>query len=122
MCDSLCEILGVAGTNDLGKYLGFPLKSNARNSGDFNFVVEKVQVKLSSWKSMLLSSAGRVVLIQSVTSSIPAYYMQNTPLPSRIYTELDRLNINFLGVQLWIERRCIWLAGIRFVDQKGMVV
>ena len=48
MCDSLCEILGVAGTNDLGKYLGFPLKSNARNSGDFNFVVEKVQVKLSS--------------------------------------------------------------------------
>uniref|UniRef100_A0A2N9IUL5 RNase H type-1 domain-containing protein n=1 Tax=Fagus sylvatica TaxID=28930 RepID=A0A2N9IUL5_FAGSY len=43
-----------------------------------------------------LSPAGRVVLIQSVTSSLPAYYMQNTALPSSICNELDRLNRNFL--------------------------
>jgi hypothetical protein len=92
----LSGILGVSSTQDIGKYLSFPLRSNGRNSRDFNFIVEKVQAKLTSWKSKLLSPAGRVVLIQSVTSSLPAYYMQNTALPSSICNELDRLNRNFL--------------------------
>jgi hypothetical protein len=60
----LCDILGVSSTPDLGKYLGFPLKLNGRNARDFNFIVEKVQAKLSSWKSKLLSPAGRVVLFK----------------------------------------------------------
>jgi ribonuclease HI len=94
--DSLCGILGVSSTPDLGRYLGFPLRSNGRNTRDFNFVVERVQSKLSSWKAKLLSPAGRVVLIQSVTSSIPAYYMQNTMLPSKVCSDLDQLNRDFL--------------------------
>ena len=94
--DSLCGILGVSSTPDLGRYLGFPLRSNGRNTRDFNFVVERVQSKLSSWKAKLLSPAGRVVLIQSVTSSIPAYYMQNTMLPSKVCSDLDKLNRDFL--------------------------
>jgi hypothetical protein len=88
--------LGVSSTQDIGRYLGFPLQSNGRNSRDFNFIVEKVQAKLTSWKLKLLSPAGRVILIQFVTSSLPAYYMQNTALPSSICNELDRLNRNFL--------------------------
>jgi hypothetical protein len=92
----LCNILGVSSTPDLGKYLGFPLKLNGRNSRDYSFIVEKLQNKLSSWKAKLLSSAGRIVLVQSVTSSIPAYYMQSTALPSSTCSELDRLNRNFL--------------------------
>ena len=94
--DSLCGILGVSSTPDLGRYLGFPLRSNGRNTKDFNFVVERVQSKLSSWKAKLLSPPGRVVLIQSVTSSIPAYYMQNTMLPSKVCSDLDKLNRDFL--------------------------
>jgi ribonuclease HI len=96
MRQQLCDILGVASTPDLGKYLGFPLRLNGRNARDFRFIVDKVQSKLSSWKSKLLSPAGRVVLIQAVTSSIPAYYMQNAALPSSICSELDKLNRDFL--------------------------
>jgi ribonuclease HI len=92
----LCDILGVSSTPDLGKYLRFPLRIHGRNARDFRFIVEKVQAKLSTWKSKLLSPAGRVVLIQAVTSSIPAYYMQNAALPSSICSELDKLNRNFL--------------------------
>jgi hypothetical protein len=90
------SILGISETCDLGKYLGFPLKLSGRNFRDFNFIVEKVQAKLASWKAKLLSLAGRVVLIQSVTSAIPSYYMQNSVLPSRVCSELDKLNRNFL--------------------------
>jgi hypothetical protein len=92
----LCDILGVSSTPNLGKYLGFPLSPNGRNTRDFDFVVEKVQAKLSSWKAKLLSPAGRVILVQSVTFAIPAYYMQNVALPIRICSSLDKLNRNFL--------------------------
>jgi ribonuclease HI len=92
----LCDILGVSSTPNLGKYLGFPLSPNGRNTRDFDFVVEKVQAKLSNWKAKLLSPAGRVILVQSVTSAIPAYYMQNVALPIRICSSLDKLNRDFL--------------------------
>jgi ribonuclease HI len=93
---SLCDILRVSSTPDLGRYLGFPLKSNGRNSRESNFIVEKVQAKLSNWKAKLLSPAGRMVLIQSVTSAIPSYYMQTNALPNSVCNKLDRLNRNFL--------------------------
>ena len=92
----LCGILGVSCTPNLGKYLGFPLRSNGRSTRDFDFVVEKVQAKLSSWKAKLLSPAGRVILVQSVTSAIPAYYMQNVALPIRVCSNLEKLNRDFL--------------------------
>ena len=44
----LCGILRVSSTPNLGKYLGFPLSPNGRSTRDFDFVVEKVQAKLSS--------------------------------------------------------------------------
>jgi hypothetical protein len=92
----LCDILGVSSTPNLGKYLGFPLRSNGHSTKDFDFVMEKVQAKPSSWKGKLLSSAGRVVLVQSITSAIHAYYMQNVALPSKICTKLDKINRDFL--------------------------
>uniref|UniRef100_A0A2N9G3W3 CCHC-type domain-containing protein n=1 Tax=Fagus sylvatica TaxID=28930 RepID=A0A2N9G3W3_FAGSY len=92
----LCGILGVSSTPNLGKYLGFPLRSNGRSTRDFDFVVEKVQAKLSSWKAKLLSPVGRVILVQSVTSAIPTYYMQNVALPIRVCFNLDKLNKDFL--------------------------
>ena len=102
---SLCDILRVSSTPDLGRYLGFPLKSNGRTSRESNFIVEKVQVKLSSWKVKLLSPTGRMVLIQSVTSAIPAYYMQTTALPSSVCNKLDRLNRNFLWGSSEVKRK-----------------
>ncbi len=93
---SLCDILRVSSTPDFGRYLGIPLKLNDRNTRDSNFIVERVQAKLTSWKAKLLSPVGRMVLIQSVTSAIPAYYMQTTALPSSVCNKLDRLNMNFL--------------------------
>uniref|UniRef100_A0A2N9H4L7 CCHC-type domain-containing protein n=1 Tax=Fagus sylvatica TaxID=28930 RepID=A0A2N9H4L7_FAGSY len=86
----------VKSTPNLGKYLGFPLRTNGHSSRDFDFVVEKVQAKLPSWKAKLLSPTGRVILVQSVTSAIPAYYMQNVTLPARVCSSLDKLNRDFL--------------------------
>ena len=78
------------------RYLGFPLKFVDRGTRDFNFVVHKVQQKLSGWQASLHSLAGRRVLIQSSSNPIPDYVMQGALLPAIVCTEIDRANRNFL--------------------------
>ena len=73
--DSLCDILGFTSTPSLGRYLGIPLKHPSSSSQDFNFVLDRVKQKLSRWKASMLSLAGRQVLIQASSATIPAYVM-----------------------------------------------
>ena len=79
----LGEVLGFRSTPSLGKYLGFPIKHKGSQQ-DFGFILDHIQSKLAGWKANLLSPAGRVVLTQSVTSTIPNYVMQCTTLPPKI--------------------------------------
>uniref|UniRef100_A0A2N9J135 Reverse transcriptase domain-containing protein n=1 Tax=Fagus sylvatica TaxID=28930 RepID=A0A2N9J135_FAGSY len=95
-CNVLCFILGITSTPNLGKYLGFPIIHLGSLARDFDFVVEKIQSKLAGWKSNLLSMAGRVILAQSVTSSMPSYVMQGVLLPTKILKSIDQINRNFI--------------------------
>lgn len=66
----LCDTIGMRSTPNLGKYLGFPLKQPSSSNRVYNFVIERVQAKLAGWKGHLLSFVGRVVLAQSVLTTI----------------------------------------------------
>ena len=77
----LCNKMGIYETSDLGRYLGFPLLQQGRNSNAFNFVAKKIQAKLAGWKSRLLSRAGRLVLVKIAVAPIADYYMQCHALP-----------------------------------------
>ena len=73
--ENLAYILGFRSTPNLGKYLGFPLKHSGSGGKDFGFVLDRVKKKLAGWKTNLLSMAGRRVLIQASSSTIPIYVM-----------------------------------------------
>lgn len=94
--ESLCQIIGFNSTTNLGKYLGFPLNHPSSNGHDFDFIVDRVQKKLTRWKTNLLSMVGRLVLATSVTSAIPSYIIRKAFLPSRIHNALDKVNMNFI--------------------------
>ena len=94
--ESLCDILGFRYTPNLGRYLGFPIKHRGANNHDLNFILDRIKQKLAGWKANLLSLAGRVVLIQASTSTIPTYLMQCTALPEKLLNNIDRVNRNFL--------------------------
>ena len=70
---SLCDILGFRSTPNLGNYLGFPIKHHGGRNEDLNFILERIKQKLTGWKANLLSLAGRAILIQASTTTIPAY-------------------------------------------------
>ena len=93
--EGLCETLGFRSTPSLGKYLGFPIKHKGAQQ-DFGFILDQMKSKMASWKSNLLSLAGRIVLTQSITSTIPSYVMQCIALPPKILQGIDKLNRNFL--------------------------
>ena len=80
----------------VGSWILFSPLEVGSNGHDFDFTVDRVQKKLTGWKTNLLSMAGRLVLATSVTSAIPSYVMQGALLPSRIHNALDKVNRNFI--------------------------
>ncbi|KAL6219553.1 hypothetical protein ACLB2K_007312 [Fragaria x ananassa] len=96
LANRISSICGSLITKDLGVYLGMPLIHSRVSAATYANLVDKVQTRLASWKSKTLNMAGRLTLIQSVTSSIPIYAMQTAKLPVHTCERLDRLNRNFL--------------------------
>lgn len=77
---------------------------------DVNFVLDRAKQKLAGWKANLLSLAGRTVLIQSSSSTIPSYVMQCVLLPSKILRGIDWVNRNFLWGSSETARRMHWVG------------
>lgn len=93
---NISALCGIPLTSDLGKYLGVPLLHQRVTKATYYHILEKVQARLAGWKTAQLSLAGRTLLIQSVTSSIPLYTMQTTKLPESINSAVDKCHRQFL--------------------------
>ena len=90
--EEVCERLDIRETQNIGKYLGFPLRHKGINRNPYKFIVERVMSKLSGWKMKFLSFVRRAVLIKSVMSTIPNYVMQGIALPAHVCDKLDKIN------------------------------
>ena len=62
----------------------------------FSHITERVNKRLTSWKAKVLSTAGRMTLIQSTLSAIPYFAMQTAKLPRSLCGDIDRKNRSFL--------------------------
>ncbi|KAE8688105.1 hypothetical protein F3Y22_tig00111000pilonHSYRG00058 [Hibiscus syriacus] len=78
------------------KYLGISLGADPRKISTWDPVIEKFRVKLVGWKSRMLSFAGRVVLINSVLSLLPLYYMSIFLVPKSVVSKIDKIRRGFL--------------------------
>lgn len=92
----LSEALGFQCTDDLGKYLGAPLIHHRSSRQSYQFILDKVNQRLSNWKTSQLSFAGRVTLAKSVLQAMPSYVMQTASLPRALCDEIDRKCKNFI--------------------------
>ena len=92
----ICGNLNIQATNNLGKYLGFPLKHKNVERNQYNFIVERVINRLAGWKSKFLSFASRTVLVKSVMLAMSNHVMQEVTLPSHLCEKLDKINRDFL--------------------------
>lgn len=76
--------------------MGVPTTNDSVSKNAYEKVVERVQVKLASWKCKTLSFVGRVTLVKVVTPDFPVYAMQTASLPISVCEKIDKLSRNFI--------------------------
>ena len=77
------------------RYLGLPLSTGQIRGADWQSVVEKVEQRLEGWKARVLSKGGRLVLLKSVLSAIPTFYLSVFKIPTSIEQQISGLMQRF---------------------------
>ena len=73
------------------KYLGMPLGTSFKSTAIWNLILEKMEKKLSMWKHLYLSKGGRLMLIKSILSSLPTYFLSLFTIPKAVATRLESI-------------------------------
>ena len=68
----LSLVLGFSYTSDLGKYLGVPLLHKRVKKETYVHLLTKSKKKLSTWKALKLSFAGKITLTKIVLEALPS--------------------------------------------------
>ncbi|CAN1312873.1 Putative ribonuclease H protein At1g65750, partial [Linum perenne] len=89
LASSICSTLGMSATRNLGRYLGILVLHGRTTVDKFEYIIERIDHKLSGWKCSSLSLAGRVTLAVSVLNALPAYAMQTCFIPFTICDKID---------------------------------
>ncbi|CAA0810879.1 Uncharacterized mitochondrial protein AtMg01250, partial [Striga hermonthica] len=77
------------------KYLGLPLGLGRSKKDIFSFVTNKVNQRLSSWKNIFLSEAGKAFLLNSVIGALSTFVMSCFKLPLAVCKDICRLCASF---------------------------
>ncbi|XP_019415559.1 PREDICTED: uncharacterized protein LOC109327034 [Lupinus angustifolius] len=111
MLDDFCQASGMKNTVEKSKFICSKFVSSVRKRSFmsicllvqgrvrcaiFNPLIEKIQRRMSSWKSNLLNKACRLCLAKSVTTAVPIYIMQSMWLPQNVCHEMDKMTRNFI--------------------------
>ncbi|XP_057451938.1 uncharacterized protein LOC130743727 [Lotus japonicus] len=92
----LSDLSGISLTSDLGKYLGVPLAHKRVTSSSYQYILDRTQTRLSSWRSQMLNFAGRVTLTKSVIAALRTYSMQTCLLPKTVCGKLEKIQRDFI--------------------------
>jgi hypothetical protein len=77
------------------RYLGIPMHHRQLLNSEWSKVEERFQQKLSCWKAKYLSYGGRLVLLNSVLSSLPMFMMSFFEVPKGVLKNLDHFRSRF---------------------------
>ncbi|KAL9691774.1 hypothetical protein QQ045_012200 [Rhodiola kirilowii] len=96
--NSLLQLLYFVGVFPI-TYLGAPLFRGAARIDFFDYLVEKVRVKTAEWMKNFISMAGRVVLVNSVLSTIPMHVIACLSVPKTTLRRIESIMSNFIWDQ-----------------------
>ncbi|GJY69431.1 RNA-directed DNA polymerase, eukaryota, reverse transcriptase zinc-binding domain protein [Tanacetum coccineum] len=79
------------------QYLGVNIGSHMSRIKSWDIVLNKVQGRLSKWKSKVLSVGGRLTLLKSVLGVTPIYYMSMYKAPMYVINKLEAIRSHFFN-------------------------
>ena len=118
--EEIKQILGVREVDWFESYLGLPTFVGRSKYHSFSYLKDRLCKKLQGWKGMLLSRAGKEILIKAVAQSIPTYTMGVLQLSVKLCDELDALCAKFWWGQVGNERKIHWRRwdGLALLEKK----
>ncbi|GJX55137.1 RNA-directed DNA polymerase, eukaryota, partial [Tanacetum coccineum] len=79
------------------QYLGVNIGSHVSRIKSWDIVLNKVQGRLSKWKSKVLSVGGRLILLKSVLGATPIYYMSMYKAPMYMINKFEAIRSHFFN-------------------------
>jgi len=83
------------------RYLGIPMHHRQLFNSEWQKVEERFEKKLSCWKAKYLSYGGRLVLLNSVLSSLPMFMMFFFEIPKGVLKNLDHFRSRFFLARIF---------------------
>jgi hypothetical protein len=77
------------------KYLGIPMHFRKLGNKDWKIIEQRIKKKLSSWKGKHMSVGGRLVLINSVLSSLAMFMISFFEIPKGVLQKIDYYRSRF---------------------------
>jgi hypothetical protein len=77
------------------KYLGIPIHFRRLKNGEWKPIEDRFERKLSSWIGKFLSYGDRLILINSVLSSLPMFLLSFLEIPKGVRKRLDFFRSRF---------------------------
>ncbi|XP_042964521.1 uncharacterized protein LOC122298719 [Carya illinoinensis] len=87
--------IGAGMQNNCEKYLGLTIMVGKSQYNTFRGIKDRVWNKISNWKNLFLSPAGKEVLLKAVIQAIPTYHMNVFKLSIKLYKEIAALMDKF---------------------------
>lgn len=78
------------------RYLGLPLLSKRMCNADYETLIDRIRMRMSSWTTRHLSYAGRQQLLKAVIIGIVIFWIQAFRLPSQCIKRIEGLCVAFL--------------------------
>jgi hypothetical protein len=84
------------------KYLGIPIHFRKLKNGEWKAIEDRFEKKLASWLGKLLSYGDRLVLINSVLTSLPMFMLSFFEIPKGVRKRLDYFRSRFFSKMMVI--------------------
>ncbi|KAK4282634.1 hypothetical protein QN277_013989 [Acacia crassicarpa] len=94
--NEICMFASFKRKDDLGRYLGAYMAKGKGKGKNSQSLLDKMQSKLSGWKKLTLSLAGRLNLVQSVTNQMAVYSMQHVAIPVGVHKQMVEMQRDFV--------------------------
>jgi len=118
---SIKEISSIRFVANLGHYLGFRLIQGRATKDIYDYILEKIHRRLSTWKSNLLNKVGRVCLAKSVTTAMPIYILCRCIIYLQIFViRLKESRRALFGVAQGVIESGIELSGLLLLPPRNL--
>ncbi|MCH79913.1 ribonuclease H protein, partial [Trifolium medium] len=91
------------------KYLGLPVGANPRRLVTWQPLLNTLQNKLSVWGNRYVSLGGRLILLNSVLSAIPIFFLSYMKMPVIVWKEVVKIQRKFLWGGVSDRKRISWV-------------